>query len=561
MELRQQPSIELTTFFKNLLPKLPAENRELLKQQILEEGRCIKPLVTWAEQGVLIDGHHRLELVHELRSEGKQIDAPEIVQKSFPSRWEAALWAMRHQTAQRPSWSKTAEAMAIVANKDLVAEIEAAAEKRKLSGIKAKGEKGRTVDILAKMTGVGRTTIHNAKKDAEAKEFAKAILIFETAEATTNNESLQKLLKNGTATFENLMNAKKASDRAEQNNKEAIEARKQLPTFETVEGELVNQLVYGDAVETMKKIRTDYVNVIFTSPPYPIMGLAYGNYEYKGDYAKYLEWMNSVYAECFRVLSKGGYLVINFDNTYVQVQERQFTANRRRNVYADYDGLLGKIGFSFLDTIIWDKNNAVAFAPVAKNERSAADIKVSPTFEYLNVYRKGEGPLVPQSDNGHPLYDLTDDEWYRWRNKTWSIAPERDKTTHRCPFPLELAERVVRLYSFRNDIVLDPFVGSATTAVAAVKWGRRFIGIDNDPRAIVKGRERLKQAIEASTAAASQVVDFIPLTAEEKAQDVKRRFATVSKHRKKQIEDAASKQPRRNRSVAKPSTAVVKDAA
>lgn len=334
---------QTSQFFKTLLPTLPAENRQLLKEEIFSEGRCLKPLVVWTEQGLLLDGHHRDELIDELRAEGAEIASPEVVLKSFPSRWEAALWVIRHQTAQRPSWSKAQEAMAIMGNKELVAEIEAAAAKRKLAGVKAKGEAGRTVDILAKMTGIGRTTLHKVKKGAEADALAKTVLMLETAEATATEPAIKAMLGRGTVTFENLMSAKRASDRSEQTNKRAIEAKKLLPSFDPLPDAPVNQILYGDAVETLTSVPDDYVNLIFTSPPYPILGLKYGAYEYDGDYSKYLEWMEAVFTQCHRVLRKGGYLVVNFDNTYVQANERRFTIDRRRNVYADFDHLLGNV--------------------------------------------------------------------------------------------------------------------------------------------------------------------------------------------------------------------------
>lgn len=204
---------------------------------------------------------------------------------------------------------------------------------------------------------------------------------------------------------------------------------------------------------------------------------------------------------------------------------------------------------SFLDTHIWDKLAAVAFQPVARNERSSADVKCSPTFEFLNVYRKGDGPQTAQNGIDTPDTDLSDDEWYDWRNKIWRISAQRVRGNHRCPYPLELAERVVRLYSYRFDICLDPFVGSGTTAAAAVLHGRLYIGIDNDPLAVKDARERLEKSKGDALTVAATISNYEPLPAKEKADDIARRIQTVQKHKRKQLQQAFRKEVGRNRPV------------
>ncbi|MBI5525593.1 MAG: site-specific DNA-methyltransferase [Deltaproteobacteria bacterium] len=245
-----------------------------------------------------------------------------------------------------------------------------------------------------------------------------------------------------------------------------------------------NTVILGDCEQALREMPTQSVDLIFTSPPYFNARPEYEDYV---TYDEYLLKMRGVIRSCHQVLSEGRFLVMNVSPVLVRRATRS-QASRRLAVPFDMHKLFEEEGFDFVDDIIWVKPEGAGWA-TGRGRRFAADrnplqYKPVPVTEYVLVYRKHTDKLIDWNIRAHPDqaavraskisgdYDTTN---------IWRIHPAHNPE-HPAVFPLELAQKIVRYYSFINDVVLDPFGGVGTTAMAAVSLGRRFVLIENEPK-------------------------------------------------------------------------------
>jgi len=205
------------------------------------------------------------------------------------------------------------------------------------------------------------------------------------------------------------------------------------------------------------------VDLAFTSPPYNV-GKDYDENLSMYDYSHLIE---SVGVEVFRVLRPGGRYVIN-------------VANLGRNPYlsmtARFHNIHVPIGFTPMGEIIWQKGKGANGSCAWGSWLSAKAPRLRDLHEYLLVFCKYS---TSRPDKG--VSDITREEFMRDTLSVWEVRPESAKKIgHPAPFPVELAARVIKLYSYVGDVVLDPFCGSGTTCVAAKQLGRHYVGIDNN---------------------------------------------------------------------------------
>ena len=239
-----------------------------------------------------------------------------------------------------------------------------------------------------------------------------------------------------------------------------------------------SSIIFADNMDTEIGLPTWHVDVepvslCFTSPPY------WNFIDYNGtrgvgtevSYEEYLHSMFSVFREVERILIPGGRLVVNVSNM-----------NARRKIegecfvypiVADTIGILSDIGLRFFDEVIWHKSDA-NFGALGGMLFGSYPYPPTPkiltsTFENLLIYQKEGKRQVDKSVKEESK--LTKEEWLEYTKGIWKIRAERDKT-HPASFPMALVERVIRLYSFVGDMVLDPFAGSGTTPITADIWGR-----------------------------------------------------------------------------------------
>lgn len=244
--------------------------------------------------------------------------------------------------------------------------------------------------------------------------------------------------------------------------------------------DLNNMLLKGRSERVLKELPEQSVDMIFTSPPYYNARKQYSEYD---TYEDYLALIRRVVRECNRVLMDGKFFIINSSHVLVPRASRNESSSRIA-VPFDIHQIFMEEGFEFVDDIIWEKPEGAGWAS-GRGRRFSADrnplqYKAVPVTEYVMVYRKKPTILIDHFIRNHPDPNIIEEskigDGYEKTN-IWYISPARDKR-HPAIFPKELAEKVIQYYSFKNDVILDPFGGIGTTAKAAVGLQRRFVSIE-----------------------------------------------------------------------------------
>ena len=225
-------------------------------------------------------------------------------------------------------------------------------------------------------------------------------------------------------------------------------------------------LLIGDNRITLNKIRDKQIQLIFTSPPYY-------NARIYSDYKSYEEYLNSMFEtlqQCNRVLEDGRFILINVSPVITKRAGREFESIRYP-IHFDFHKILIESGFYFVDEIIWIKPEYSVPNRIAGYLQTKKPLSYKPNCitESIMVYRKNSPFLL---DKNIKAYDknLKNDEQIDSTN-CWHISPKSDKN-HPAVFPPELCEKVLKYYSFENDIVCDPFAGSGTFGKVAIKMNR-----------------------------------------------------------------------------------------
>ena len=244
--------------------------------------------------------------------------------------------------------------------------------------------------------------------------------------------------------------------------------------------EFENKIICADSLELLRRLPDNCVDIIFTSPPYNF-GLAYDAHNDTASWNQYYETLFNIFKECIRVLKYGGRFVVNI-----------------QPLYSDYIPAHHMIGNFFIEQkmiwkgeIIWEKNNYNCKMCSYGSWKSPSSPYLKYTWEFIEVYCKGDLKKAGQSVNA----DISAEEFKSWVVAKWSIAPERrmKEFGHPAMFPEALVERVLKLFSFQNDLVLDPFNGAGTTTVVAKKTGRRYLGIDISEEYCATARKRIDE--------------------------------------------------------------------
>ncbi len=260
-----------------------------------------------------------------------------------------------------------------------------------------------------------------------------------------------------------------------------------------------HRLLLGDSRD-LSVIADRSVHLVLTSPPYWTLKQyrdAEGQLGHIDDYEAFLTELDRVWSHCYRVLVPGGRLVVVVGDVCLSRRKN----NGRHTVvplHASIAEHCRRIGFDGLAPIIWYKiANAVFEAngngggflgkPYEPNAVLKNDI------EYILMLRKPGGYRSPDLPT-RLLSLISAPNHRRWFTQVWSDVKGASTRQHPAPFPLELAERLVRMFSFVGDTVLDPFTGTGTTNVAAAHWGRNSIGVELDPHYLALAKQRLAEA-------------------------------------------------------------------
>ena len=235
--------------------------------------------------------------------------------------------------------------------------------------------------------------------------------------------------------------------------------------------------VYCQSSETMGQLPDDCVALMVTSPPYNVGK----DYDDDLDLQQYLGLLERVFTETYRVIEAGGRVAVN-------------VANLGRKPYIALNhlvaSLLSDIGFSLRGEIIWQKAKSAGGSTAWGSWRSAKNPTLRDVHEYVIVASKGPFKRVREGTDTIGKEDFLDATI-----SVWDILPESARRVgHPAPFPVELPRRLIELYTFAGDLVLDPFLGSGSTAVAAVIAGRHYVGYETEPRYVEMAGHRIADA-------------------------------------------------------------------
>ncbi|MGQ0613743.1 MAG: DNA-methyltransferase [Planctomycetaceae bacterium] len=256
--------------------------------------------------------------------------------------------------------------------------------------------------------------------------------------------------------------------------------------------------LFGADARDLSFIPDASVHLVVTSPPYWTLKeyrRSHGQLGYVEDYEEFLDQLDRVWTHCLRVLVPGGRLVCVVGDVCLS---RRNNGGRHTVVplHASIQEHCRRIGFDNLATIIWSKiANATYEAEgsagfLGKPYEPNAVIKND--IEFILMQRKPGGyrsPSVPT----RVLSVISTENYQRWFQQIWCGITGASTRNHPAPFPADLAERLIRMFSFVGDTVLDPFLGTGSTSVAAARCGRNSTGVEVDPHYFALARKRLGQ--------------------------------------------------------------------
>jgi site-specific DNA-methyltransferase (adenine-specific) len=229
----------------------------------------------------------------------------------------------------------------------------------------------------------------------------------------------------------------------------------------------INRILCTDALKALACLPDQSIDLIITSPPYNF------GHEYAQDstndtheWTSYFEKLLTVWRECERVLKTGGRIAVNIQPLFSDYVPTHHVISHQ----------LASLGLLWKAEFLWEKNNYNAKYTAWGSWKSPSMPYIKYTWEFIEVFDK----VTHKKEGRREDIDITGDEFKEWVLGKWSFPPEiRMKDyDHPAMFPEELPRRLMKLFSYKNDIVLDPFNGAGTTTLVAWKLHRRFIGID-----------------------------------------------------------------------------------
>jgi DNA modification methylase len=233
--------------------------------------------------------------------------------------------------------------------------------------------------------------------------------------------------------------------------------------------------IFNTSSEDMHQLADSSIHLMVTSPPYNVRK----DYDDDLTLAEYINLLGRVFSETYRVLVPGGRACINI-------------ANVGRKPYIPFaayiSALMIEIGYLMRGEIIWDKAASVGNSTAWGSWASASNPTLRDVHEYILVFSKG---TYKREALGRPA-TISRDEFLEYTKSIWTFPTvSARRIGHPAPFPTDLPYRLIQLYTFADEIVLDPFMGSGTTAVAAIDCNRKYVGFEIDADYIEIAQKRL----------------------------------------------------------------------
>lgn len=234
--------------------------------------------------------------------------------------------------------------------------------------------------------------------------------------------------------------------------------------------------VFYHSSENMQELPDNSVHLMLTSPPYNVSK----EYDKNLSLDKYLELLKNVFAETHRVLVYGGRACINI-------------ANIGRKPYIPLtmyvNQIMLELGFFMRGEIIWDKSASSGVSLAWGSFKSASNPVLRDTHEYILVFSKGDFKREKKGKQD----SISKENFMEWSKSIWRFPTvSAKKVGHPAPFPIELPKRLIEFYSFESDIILDPFMGSGTSALAALELNRYFVGYEIQKEYVELANKRIK---------------------------------------------------------------------
>ncbi len=238
--------------------------------------------------------------------------------------------------------------------------------------------------------------------------------------------------------------------------------------------------IFCKSSERMDELPDNSIHLMVTSPPYNVGK----EYDQGLTLDEYKSLLRNVFKEVYRVLVPGGRACVN-------------VANLGRKPYIPLDAfviqIMLDIGFLMRGEIIWDKGSSAAASTAWGSWRSASNPTLRDTHEYIMIFSKD---TFKRPEPKGRKSTISKEEFLEWTKSVWSFPAESaTRVGHPAPFPVELPLRLIKLYTFEGEVVLDPFIGSGTTAIACLRTNRHFVGYDIEKQYVDMANRRIQSEL------------------------------------------------------------------
>jgi DNA modification methylase len=266
---------------------------------------------------------------------------------------------------------------------------------------------------------------------------------------------------------------------------------------EVAERKTIHSILVGDS-QDLSPIPNNSVHLVLTSPPYWNLKEYNDHAEqlgHVGDYEEFLDKLDSVWRGCFEKLVVGGRMIVVVGD--VLQSRRVHGKHKVIPLHADIQVRCERIGFDNLAPIFWHKISNASFEVKGNSKFLGKPYEpnavIKHDVEYILMLRKAGGYRTPSPEQRR-LSVISTKEFDEWHRQIWTLTGASTRNGHPAPFPESLANRLIRMFSFVGDTVLDPFLGSGTTMLAAARIGRNSIGVEIDQKYALYAKSRMEKA-------------------------------------------------------------------